>query len=142
MDFSGLFELSLKMLSHFCLKVVFLVTIASKKQKQMDDKSAARDDPSSIFDRYVVKFCPTVVLQKIFILWSLWRPDLRRPNKTQKIFFVWIKMVETLWYLNWFYTMYLPTRSWTKIFVIALSNEGRFGEAICWPFLTWDSLIK
>ena len=44
------------------MKVIFFVTIASKKQKQIDYKSADRDDPSSTFCLYVVKFGPNVVL--------------------------------------------------------------------------------
>ena len=52
----------LKKVSTFCLKVIFFIAIASKKQKQIDYKSVDRDDPSSIFCLYVVKFGPNVNL--------------------------------------------------------------------------------
>ena len=48
------------MFESFSLKVEFLVAIASKKQKQIDDQLAARVDPSSTFCLYVVKFGPNV----------------------------------------------------------------------------------
>ena len=38
-----------------------------KKQKQIDDKSADRDDPSSTFRLYVVKFGPNVIEQSMNI---------------------------------------------------------------------------
>jgi len=55
----------LKKVSTFCLKVIFFVAIALKKQKQIDYKSADRDDPSSTFCLYVVKFGPNVAIKVI-----------------------------------------------------------------------------
>ena len=47
-----------------------------KKQKQIDDKSADRDDPSSTFRLYVVKFSPNVTLY-IFSpkFWTFFPPN-------------------------------------------------------------------
>ena len=60
LEFSGLFEKTSNVFESFCLKVEFLVAIASKKQKQIDDQLGARVDPSSTFCLYVVKFGPNV----------------------------------------------------------------------------------
>ena len=45
---------------NFLSESYIFITIASKKQKQIDYKSVDRDDPSSIFCLYVVKFGPNV----------------------------------------------------------------------------------
>ena len=56
----------LKKVSTFCLKVIFFVAIALKKQKQIDDQLVDRDDPSSTFRLYVVKFGPNVAMKVWF----------------------------------------------------------------------------
>ena len=71
LEFSGLFEIIRKMFECFRLKVGFLVVIALKKQKQIDDESADRDDPSSTFSSYVVKFHPIVPSNKIQYMLSI-----------------------------------------------------------------------
>ena len=87
LEFSGLFEIIRKMFECFRLKVGFLVVIALKKQKQIDDESAAREDPSSTFCSYVVKFHPFVITYAsnakfitIHILFRMsWNPLVKVP---------------------------------------------------------------
>ena len=51
------------MFAGFGVKVVFVVAIAlkNKKQKQIDDESAGRDDPSSTIQSLRSKFSPLSV---------------------------------------------------------------------------------
>ena len=75
LEFSGLLEKTLKVFAGFGLKVVFVVAIASKKQKQIDDESADRGDPSSTFQSLCSKFSPL----SVYFNW-LKTEDLLQPS--------------------------------------------------------------
>ena len=64
LEFSGLFEFSLKILSNFWLKVVFIIAIARKNKNKSMMNRQIKTTRAQLFNIYVVKYHPNVMYFK------------------------------------------------------------------------------